>query len=97
MHILYIISSQIHTSAGGMEDLQDSLLHVTQQLLAPLVLLPILVNSAEAIGCARWPACSLFPAVVLMMSSISCYLVLTHTVYCILYVVRVYVRMYYTQ
>ena len=55
MHILYIISSQIHTSAGGMEELQDSLLHVTQQLLAPLVLLPILVNSAEAIGCARWP------------------------------------------
>ena len=49
MHILYIISSQIHTSAGGMEELQDSLLHVTQQLLAPLVLLPILVNSAEAI------------------------------------------------
>ena len=33
-NIMYIVNSQIHTSAGGTEDLQDSLLHVTQQLLS---------------------------------------------------------------
>ena len=33
-HTHTVISSQIHTSAGGMEDLQDSLLHVTQHLLS---------------------------------------------------------------